>query len=125
MIDQFNGYEIEEGLYVNGELTLGENIADLGGLKIAFRALEAELDGTNGDVAGLSPQQRFFMSWATVWRRNYTDEYVCTQVRSDPHAPSDLRCTVPMSNLESFAEAFGIPEEAAAMRPLAERVDIW
>jgi putative endopeptidase len=125
MIDQFNGYEIEEGLYVNGELTLGENIADLGGLKIAFRALEAELDGTSGDVAGLSPQQRFFMSWATVWRRNYTDEYVRTQVRSDPHAPSDLRCTVPMSNLESFAEAFGIPEEAAAMRPLAERVDIW
>jgi putative endopeptidase len=125
MIDQFNAFEVEDGLHVNGELTLGENIADLGGLKIAHRALEAEIAGADDAIAGLSPQQRFFMAWATVWRRNYTDEYVRNQVRSDPHAPSDLRCTGPMSNLESFAEAFGIPDDAVAMRPMADRVDIW
>jgi putative endopeptidase len=74
MIDQFNAFEVEDGLHVNGEQTLGENIADLGGLKIAYRALKAENAGAYEDIAGLSPQQRFFMAWATVWRRNYTDE---------------------------------------------------
>jgi putative endopeptidase len=125
MVDQFSSYEIEDGLSVNGELTLGENIADLGGLKIALRALEAELAGEEANVAGLTARQRFFMAWARVWRRNYTPEYLRLIVNSDPHAPSDLRCLGPMSNLDSFAEAFGIADDHPSMRDPGNRVDIW
>ncbi len=125
VVEQFSEFEIEDGLAVNGELTLGENIADLGGLKIALRALETELDGQPADVAGLTATQRFFMAWARVWRRNYTPEYLRLIVNSDPHAPSDLRCLGPMSNLGSFAEAFGIDDAHPSMRPPEHRVDIW
>lgn len=125
MVEQFNAYEIEDGLTVNGELTLGENIADLGGLKVALAALDAELDGVDATVAGLTPHQRFFMSWARAWRRNYTDEYLRLLVNSDPHSPSDLRCSGPLSNLDTFAAAFGIPDDHPTMRPTDERVDIW
>jgi predicted metalloendopeptidase len=125
MVDQFDAYEIEDGLTVNGELTLGENIADLGGLKIALAALDAELDGDHTPVAGLTPHQRFFMAWARAWRRNYTDEYLRLIVNSDPHAPSDLRCSAPLSNLDSFAAAFSVPDDHPAMRPPSDRVSIW
>ena len=125
MVEQFNAYEIEDGLNVNGELTLGENIADLGGVKIALAALMAELDGDRPTIAGFTPEQRFFMSYARVWRQNYTDEYLRLLVNSDPHSPSYLRAVAPLSNLASFAEAFDIPEDADAMRRPDERVDIW
>lgn len=125
MIDQFSAYEVEEGLFVNGELTLGENIADLGGLKIAMEALDAELDGTDPMTGGLTAHQRFFMAWARSWRRNYTDEYLRFQVNSDPHSPGDLRCEGPLSNLASWADAFGIDQESTVMRPVSDRVEIW
>lgn len=125
MVEQFDAYEVEDGLHVNGELTLGENIADLGGLKIALRALDAALGGDDAPVGGLTPHQRFFMSWARAWRRNYTDEYLRLIINSDPHSPSDLRCAGPLSNMGSFADAFGIPQDHPTMRPEAERVDIW
>jgi putative endopeptidase len=125
MIDQFNAYEVEDGLSVNGELTLGENIADLGGLKIALRALLTELDGAEANVAGLTAPQRFFMAWARAWRGNYTDEYLRLIINSDPHSPSTLRCEAPISNMDSFAEAFGLDADSAQMRPVDDRVDIW
>jgi putative endopeptidase len=124
--DQFNKYEVEEGLHVNGELTLGENIADLGGLKIALSALLA----TQGDdeappIAGLTPEQRFYLAYARAWRQNYTDEYLRLLVNSDPHSPSNFRCNGPLSNLSSFASAFDIAEDSPVMRPDVERADIW
>jgi len=125
MIDQFNAYEVEDGVTVNGELTLGENIADLGGLKIALRALNAELDGADAEVAGLTAEQRFFMAWARAWRRNYTDEYMRLIINSDPHSPSHLRCEAPISNMDSFAEAFCLEDKSPQMRPTDIRVDIW
>ncbi len=125
VVDQYDAYEIEDGLTVNGELTLGENIADIGGLKIAFAAMHTALDGDDTPVAGLTPQQRFYLAWATAWRRNYTDEYLRMLVNSDPHSPSHFRCVGPLSNLETFAEAFDIPSDAPAMRPEDRRVDIW
>lgn len=125
MVAQFSAYEVEDGLFVNGELTLGENIADLGGLKIALKALDAEVGDEPMDVAGLTAHQRFFMSWARVWRRNYTPEYQRLLVNSDPHAPSHLRCTGPMSNLDSFAAAFGIADDDPSMRAPDDRIDIW
>ena len=125
MVEQFNEYEIEEGLTVNGELTLGENIADLGGLKIALAALHAELDGADGTVEGLTATQRFFMAWARAWRRNYTDEYARLLVNSDPHSPSHLRILGPLSNMPEFAEAFDLSEDSPQVRSTADRVDIW
>jgi putative endopeptidase len=125
MVEQFSAFEVADGLRVNGELTLGENIADLGGLRIALAALESILDAGDPMVGGLTPQQRFFMSWARVWRRTYTDEYLRLIVNSDPHAPSDLRCNAPISNLPSFAAAFGLAPDHPSMRPEDLRVDIW
>ncbi|MCL1594469.1 MAG: M13 family metallopeptidase [Actinomycetia bacterium] len=125
VVDQYNEYEIEDGLTVNGELTLGENIADLGGLRVARAALLTALDGDTGEVAGLSADQRFYLSYASIWRQNYTDEYLRLLVNSDPHSPGYSRCIGPLSNLASFAEAFGLDPDSAAMRPISERVDIW
>jgi len=126
MIDQFNAFEIEDGVSVNGELTLGENIADLGGLKVAFAAmLAAQGTADSADVGGLSAEQRFYLSYARSWRQNYTEEYLRLLVNSDPHSPSNFRCTGPLSNLASFAEAFALPADAPSMRAEDDRVDIW
>lgn len=126
VVNQFNAYEVEEGLNVNGELTLGENIADLGGLKVAYAALQATLEGdVRTVVAGLTPEQRFYLAYARAWRQNYTDEYMRLLVNSDPHSPSHFRCIGPLSNLGTFAEAFRISDEAPSMRVPAERADIW
>jgi putative endopeptidase len=126
VVNQFNAYKVEDGLNVNGELTLGENIADLGGLKIALSALMAAVDGSEAtEVGGLTPQQRFYLAYARTWRQNYTDEYLRLLVNSDPHSPSHFRCNGPLSNLTAFAEAFDIATDAASMRPVDERVDIW
>ena len=125
VVDQFNNFEVEEGLNVNGELTLGENIADLGGLKIALAALESAGDGKDGEVAGLSAVQRFYLSYARAWRQNYTGEYLRLLVNSDPHSPNHFRCNGPLSNLGSFADAFGIPEDSPSMRPAVDRAAIW
>jgi putative endopeptidase len=125
MVEQFNAYEVEAGLAVNGELTLGENIADLGGLKVALRALDRELGDSDALVAGLTPTQRFFMSWARAWRQNYTPEYSRLLVNSDPHAPSHLRCVGPLGNLDRFVQAFDVPVDSPNVRPTDMRVDIW
>lgn len=126
VVEQFNGYAIEDGLHVNGELTLGENIADLGGLKIALSALLSNRGESKAEmVSGLTPEQRFYVAYARAWRQNYTDEYLRLLVNSDPHSPSNLRCNGPLSNLSSFSEAFGIAEDSPAMRPIVERADIW
>jgi len=126
VIDQFNAYEVADGLNVNGELTLGENIADLGGLKIALAALMTALEGSNdSDVAGLAPQQRFYISYARAWRQNYTEEYLRLLVNSDPHSPSHFRCNGPLSNLASFGEAFDIAEGSLSLRPSSARADVW
>jgi len=125
VVDQYSSYEVEEGLRINGELTLGENIADIGGLTIAFAALQTALDGANDPVAGLTPAQRFYIAWATGWRQNHTEAYLRLLVNSDPHSPAHIRGSVPLSNLATFQEAFNIPDGAPAIRPPDERVDIW
>ncbi|NHZ71396.1 MAG: hypothetical protein GWP18_07115 [Proteobacteria bacterium] len=125
VVDQYNEYEIEDGLTVNGELTLGENIADLGGLRVARAALLAALNGDTGEVAGLTADQRFYLAYASIWRQNYTDEYLRLLVNSDPHSPGYARCVGPLSNLSSFADAFELEATSATMRPLSDRVDIW
>jgi putative endopeptidase len=126
VIDQFNGYQVEEGLNVNGELTVGENIADLGGLTLSHAALQSALEGEDrGDIGGLTPEQRFYVSYARVWRQSYTDEYLRLLVNTNPHSPSRFRCLGPLGNLDEFAVAFGLGPDAPMMRPVEERAKVW
>jgi len=126
LVDQFDEYAVVDDLHVNGRLTLGENIADLGGLKIALDALREALAGKAATaVDGLTPEQRFFLSWATVWRTSYTDEYLRLIVKTDPHSPARARVNEPLSNLRAFAAAFAIGEASPMARNAETRAHIW
>ena len=126
VVAQYDGYAVADDLNVNGTLTLGENIADLGGMTIAFRSLLRALAAQPvAAIDGFSPLQRFFLAWATIWRSNYTDEWMRLLVQTDPHSPSRFRCNGPLSNFGPFAEAFAIDDAAPMMRPAEDRVEIW
>ncbi len=126
VVKQFASYEPLPGLHVNGELTQGENIADLGGVKIAYAALQKALEGQpRAPIGGFTPEQRFFLSVATIWRNNTRPESIRLRVTTDPHSPGEFRANGPLSNLDEFAKAFGVPDGAPMRRPAAERVNIW
>ena len=130
LVTQYGAYEAVDGVNVNGELTLGENIADLGGLKVAYKALLASLadQGIDPDTVGadgLSARQRFFVSFATIWRENYTDEYLRLLVTSDPHSPHELRCNGALVNFPPFADAFGLDASSSLVKPAGTEVAIW
>lgn len=109
VVDQFNGYEVAPGLNINGKLTLGENIGDLGGLAIAHTALLDSMKGKAAPAAidGFTPEQRFFLGWAQVWAAKATPEFERNQVLTDPHSAARWRVNGPMSNMPEFAQAFG------------------
>jgi putative endopeptidase len=126
LVEQFDEYAVVDDLHVNGHLTLGENIADFGGLKIALDALREALDGRAPEtIDGFSPQQRLFLSWATVWRTSYTDEYLRLIVKTDPHSPCRERVNGPLVNLPAFAAAFAIDDASPMARGENERARIW
>jgi putative endopeptidase len=106
---QFDGYEVEKGLHQNGKLVEGESIADLGGLTIAYAALEKSLEGKSRapDAEGFTPEQRFFLGYSLVWATNMTPEFARLQTNSDPHPLSKFRVNGPLSNMAQFAMAFG------------------
>ena len=123
MVEQFNGFEALDSLYVDGNLTLGENIADLGGLTIAYNAYMKSLEGKEKtEIDGFTPEQRFFLSWGQVWKTNYTEESMTVQVQTNVHSPAKFRVIGPLANIPEFYEAFGCsptPEQEAEM------VKIW
>ena len=125
LVEQFDAYTVEDDLHVNGRLTLGENIADLGGLTVALSALREAGGEDAALVDGLTPDQRFFLAWATVWRTNYTDEYRRLLVNVDPHSPARYRVNGPLANLPAFAEAFAVAPDSPMARPAEQRVHIW
>ena len=127
LVDQFNSYEPLDSVSVNGELTLGENIGDLGGINAAYDGLAnyLEKNGNPGLIDGLTPQQRFFFSYATIWRIKYKDETLRTQVNTDPHSPGMYRANGPLTNLPTFYEAFGVKEGDDMWKPDSLRVKIW
>ena len=126
LVEQFNGYESIEGLHVDGTLTLGENIADLGGLAGAYDALQRELTNKRvGEIDGYGPDQRFFMNWATVWRRNFKPEELKVRLTTDSHAPANFRAIGAPSNLPAFAQAFGCKESDPMVRSGLARIAIW
>jgi predicted metalloendopeptidase len=126
VVKQFAAYTVLDGVHVNGELTQGENIADLGGVKISYAALQKALAGKPvALIDGFTPEQRFFISYAAKWRRLSRDQAMRLQINTDPHSPAEFRANGPLSNLDEFAKAFDVPEGAPMRRPAAERVTIW
>lgn len=116
--DQFSGYEVQPNLNINGRLTLGENIADLGGLTMAYVAYQKSLEGKPrpADIDGLTPEQRFFLGWAQVWAGKYTTEAERSQVLGDSHSLPRWRVNGPLSNMPQFAEAFGCKQPSPMIR---------
>jgi putative endopeptidase len=126
LVEQFNGYQALPGLAINGQLALGENIADLGGTSIAFEALQRSLQGKKVElIDGLTQEQRFFISWAQQWRTLYRDDAMRMQVARGPHAPGNFRAYGPLVNQQEFFDAFGIKEGDPMWRKPEERCKIW
>lgn len=140
LVAQYDEYEVAEGVHVNGRLTLGENIADLGGVKVAYSALkeamrERTARAADGDalpaengaplIDGLTAEQRFFIAYATMWRQNVTEEYTRLLANIDPHSPARLRVNAVLANVPAFAAAFELDDSAKLVRRGEELVSIW
>ena len=126
IIDQFNDFVAIDSLHVNGELTQGENIADLGGLTMAYYAYKKSLKGIKSPVmAGYTGEQRFFISWAQGWKILMREAALKQLVATNPHSPGNFRAIAPLSNMTEFYEAFGIKEGDGMFRPANKRVNIW
>ena len=126
IIDQYSSYEVLPGVHVKGELTLGENIADLGGITLAYEALQRSLVGKERKIIdGLTPEQRFFIAWAQVWRTTIRDDEQRRRVSVDPHAPGWCRAIGPLVNFQPFYDAFGIKEGDPMWRKPEDRAKIW
>lgn len=124
---QYSDYVAIETLHINGKLTMGENIADLGGLKIAYLALQKALEGKSRPekIDGFTPEQRFFLAFAQSWRRSTRPEMVRQLIVTDPHSPARFRVLGPISNMPEFLMAFGCEGDSSMARPEALRVKIW
>ncbi len=126
IVDQYAAYEPLEGLTLNGQMTLGENIGDLSGLAVAYKAYKLSLDGREAPVIdGYTGDQRFFMGWAQVWRRLYREEELRNRIMTDPHSPSEYRTNGIVAHMPAFYEAFDVrPGDGMWLAP-AQRVKIW
>lgn len=127
LAEQYNAYEPVKGSFINGKFTSGENIGDLGGVAVAYTALQMYLKdkGDPGPISGFTQDQRFFMSWATVWRTKSTEKYMVNQVKTDPHSPGYFRAFAPLVNQDSFYKAFDIKPGDKLYRSPEERIKIW
>ncbi|MGX5820245.1 M13 family metallopeptidase [Chitinophaga lutea] len=126
-IDYFSTLEPLPGFKINGALTIGENIADLGGLTLAYHALEKSLEGkpAPAKIDGYDWKQRFFLGWAQVWHANITDAGLRNQIQTDPHSPARYRVNGPLPHMTEFSGAWECSESAPMTLPAAQRVVIW
>jgi putative endopeptidase len=123
---QFDDVEIAPGVHANGKFTLGENIADQGGLRVALSAYEDSRDGKKPDeIDGFSALQRFYLAYAGVWASNIRPEEILVRTQSDPHSLAENRVNVTLRNLAPFMDAFGIKEGDNMFRKESDRVIIW
>jgi putative endopeptidase len=127
LADQYSALEPLPGTHVDGKFTLGENIGDLGGINAAYDGLQLYLKekGNPGLIDGYTAEQRLFISWATIWRGKIRDEALKNQVKTDPHSPAMYRAYVPLINLDTFVEAFGIKKGDGMYVAPEKRVRIW
>jgi putative endopeptidase len=124
---QYDAYEPVKGSFINGKFTSGENIGDLGGVAVAYSALQMYLKdkGNPGKISGFTQDQRFFMSWATVWRTKSTEENMVNQVKTDPHSPGYFRSFGPLVNQDSFYKAFDLKPGDKLYKAPETRIKIW
>lgn len=127
VVEQFNGFYPLPDLHVNGELTLGENIADLGGATMAYYALEKELErvGKPEPIDGFTYQQRFFLGWAQVWHMNMTEKELRKRIATDSHSPGEYRVKGPLANMSEFAKAFGCTSTDPMVNSDSAKAVIW
>lgn len=124
--NQFDNYTVLDTVKINGKLTLGENLADLGGLAIAYEAFKKTKQGQSSEkIDGFTPDQRFFLSWAQVWRANTRDEELFNRIKTDPHSPNEWRCNGPLSNMPEFYKAFDVKPGDKMYRPDSIRAKVW
>jgi putative endopeptidase len=123
---QFDAFSPLDSVHVNGNLTMGENLADLGGLTIAYQAFQKTAQAKAGKtIDGFTPQQRFFLGYAQIWRSNQRPEALRQQIQTDPHSPGQYRTNGPLQNLPEFHQAFGCKDGDKMVRPAADRAKIW
>lgn len=127
IVKQFDGFEVEPGLHENGKLVEGESIADLGGLTIAFAALQKSFEGKPAAalIDGFTPDQRFFLGWTIMWEGNTRPELARLITQTDPHPLDQFRVNGPLSNMPAFAKAYGCAANSAMVRPEGVRCRIW
>jgi len=126
VVAQYNGYVILDTLHVNGRLTLGENLADLGGLSIAYEAFKHTKQGKgNTKIDGFTPDQRFFLNWAQVWRSNILPDAAAQRILTDSHSPGVHRANGPLTNMEAFYKAFDVKEGDKMYKAPEKRTKIW
>jgi putative endopeptidase len=126
VVKQFDGYTVLDSIHVNGSLTQGENIADLGGITIAYAAFKKTKEGKSEDkIDGFTPDQRFFLSWAQVWRGLSKAQSLQERIKADPHSPEQWRVNGPLSNFEPFYKAFGVKAGDKMWRADSIRAKIW
>jgi len=127
VVQQFDSYEVEPGLHQKGQLVVGESVADLGGLTVAYAAYQKSLQGKPRpkDINGFTPEQRFFLGWAQVWAQNIRPEAARLRTATDPHPLGKFRVNGPLSNMPAFASAFACKKGDAMVRPPDKRCQIW
>lgn len=126
VVDQYNAYTILDTIHVNGRLTLGENLADLGGINIAYEAFKKTKQGqSNTKIDGFTPDQRFFLSWAQVWRGSQRPEAAAQRILTDPHSPEQFRGNAPLTNIDAWYSAFNIKPGDKLYKKPEDRIKIW
>ncbi len=126
VVAQYAGFVVNDSIHVNGNLTLGENLADLGGLNIAYEAFKKTDEGkSDKKIDGFTPDQRFFLSWAQVWRSNILPDFASQLIMTDPHSPGMYRCNGPVSNVDAWYAAFDVKPGDKMYKSESERIKVW
>jgi putative endopeptidase len=125
LVDQFNEFIVLDTIHANGKLTLGENIADLGGLNISYQALQLALGGDEQTIEGFTPEQRFFLAYAHVWGQNIRNEEILRRTKVDVHSLGEFRVNGPLPNMPEFYQAFDVVQGDDMYLAGEDRAVIW
>jgi putative endopeptidase len=126
IVEQYNALTVLDTVHVQGKLTLGENLADLGGLNMAYEAFTKTKQFKEGKkIDGFTPQQRFFLAWAQIWRNNTLPETAANLIKTDPHSPGEHRANAPVTNIDAWYEAFNVKPGDKMYKPAEQRTKVW